>query len=73
MSHPDTKQAFDMADVDKDGFISVEELKKMLHSIGLEVSDKDTQELFDLYDANKNGKIEYHEFELLYKELQKHQ
>jgi Ca2+-binding EF-hand superfamily protein len=58
-----TKYFFSKVDLDKDGFISVEETREVLQAYGFEA--RQFQEVFDRHDANKDGAIDELEFRAL--------
>lgn len=60
------KNSFKLFDKDKSGTIDVEELKKVLTSIGEKLSDKEVDVLFREADRNKDGHIQYSEFVKLF-------
>lgn len=51
-----------MYDLDKDGYITVSELKAVMLSTGEEISDKDAQLMIDMADADHDGRVSYEEF-----------
>ncbi|XP_073707794.1 EF-hand calcium-binding domain-containing protein 7 [Garra rufa] len=53
---------FKKFDVNCDGYISHDELSKMLTSSGEKMSPKEVDEIFSLADVNKDGKLDYAEF-----------
>lgn len=56
------KQAFNDLDLNKDGKISWEELKKGYVKIYGEMADQMVDEIFEKVDINNDGAIEYTEF-----------
>ncbi|OJJ59963.1 hypothetical protein ASPSYDRAFT_44365 [Aspergillus sydowii CBS 593.65] len=54
--------AFEVFDQDKNGTISADELRKVLTSIGDDVTDADVDEMLKLADVNGDGSIDYQEF-----------
>lgn len=55
-------QAFEVFDKDKDGFVSRQELKTIMRSLGQNPSEDDIEELMVTADSNQDGKISYDEF-----------
>lgn len=56
-------QAFEVFDRDRDGYISVPELKEFFHSIGeMTLNDEDVKEMIRAADKNNDGKLDYLEF-----------
>uniref|UniRef100_A0A672LEY2 EF-hand calcium-binding domain-containing protein 7 n=1 Tax=Sinocyclocheilus grahami TaxID=75366 RepID=A0A672LEY2_SINGR len=53
---------FKKFDVNCDGYISHEELSRILTSSGEKMSRKEVDEIFSLADVNKDGKLDYAEF-----------
>ncbi|KAH3745495.1 calmodulin 1 [Pelomyxa schiedti] len=56
------RKAFAVFDLDKDGTISVAELRKVLTSRSDRMTDAEVDELFAMVDVNHDGKISYEEF-----------
>ncbi|CAL4196181.1 unnamed protein product [Meganyctiphanes norvegica] len=56
------KEAFAEFDINGDGFITVEELKKVLENLGETVTDEKADEFIREVDANGDGRISYDEF-----------
>jgi Ca2+-binding EF-hand superfamily protein len=55
-------EAFNCLDVNEDGRVTVDELKRMIQSRGYFVNDKDVYQIIDKMDKNKDGTVSYHEF-----------
>lgn len=53
-SKTEFREAFETFDRDKDGVISVDELRRIFKMIGLDLPEKDIQEMFN--DADEDGK-----------------
>merc|ERR1712029_1282315 len=58
----DLKEAFKMFDRNKDGFIDLNELKKVTSLIGTSLSNADLCKFMNEADKDGNGKIDYEEF-----------
>lgn len=59
----EVKDAFDVFDKDRDGFIDAVELRDVLWALGLrEVSEVDCKRLISAFDENKDGLIDFREF-----------
>ncbi|KAE8735109.1 S-adenosyl-L-methionine-dependent methyltransferases superfamily protein [Hibiscus syriacus] len=60
----DLAEAFKVFDLNGDGFISCEELEKVLGRLGLwdEKSGKDCREMIWFYDTNMDGMVDFQEF-----------
>ncbi|KAL3456177.1 hypothetical protein BJX64DRAFT_271181 [Aspergillus heterothallicus] len=56
------REAFAVFDQDKSGTISADELRRVLRSIGDDVSDADVDEMVRMADVNGDGSIDYEEF-----------
>ncbi|KAL4966327.1 uncharacterized protein BDV14DRAFT_171428 [Aspergillus stella-maris] len=56
------RSAFAVFDQDGSGTISSDELRRVLTSIGDNVSDADVEEMLKLADVNGDGSIDYEEF-----------
>jgi calmodulin len=56
------KAAFQAMDSNGDGFISKDELKSMLASLGEPVDDAVINEMIALADTNGDGKVDFNEF-----------
>ena len=62
MTKQKLKAAFDEFDIDKNGYISIAELKEMLTNDHI-VEDQVWEEIFNEVDSNHDGKIDLEEFE----------
>eukprot|EP00091_Calanus_sinicus_P011139 TRINITY_DN2533_c0_g1_i1.p2 TRINITY_DN2533_c0_g1~~TRINITY_DN2533_c0_g1_i1.p2 ORF type:complete len:165 (-),score=62.98 TRINITY_DN2533_c0_g1_i1:78-572(-) len=58
----DLKEAFKIFDRDKDGFISMKELKKVASMLGTMLTKEELDEFMAEADADGNGKLDYDEF-----------
>ncbi|OWM65289.1 probable calcium-binding protein CML30 [Punica granatum] len=59
----EVKEAFDVFDKNRDGFIDAGELRVVLWALGLsEVSEADCQRLIRAFDENRDGRIDFREF-----------
>lgn len=65
------KQMFHMMDIDKNGNLTLEELKEGLQTIGEPVLDKDVQILLEAADTDGNGTLDCEEFVTVYVHLKK--
>ena len=52
-------EAFTAFDVDGDGFLSKQEMDRLLKIMGLELNDEELDECIAIADFNKDGKIDY--------------
>lgn len=55
-------EAFKTCDVNNDGIVTKNEIRKLLDSRGIYVSDRDVNTLMEKFDKDKDGKISYSEF-----------
>lgn len=55
-------EAFNSLDINQDGRVTMEEIKRMIQSRGYFVSDKEIYQIVDKMDTNKDGTVNYHEF-----------
>ena len=55
-------EAFNSLDVNQDGRLTLDELKKMIESRGYFVNAKDVAQVVDRMDKNKDGTVSYNEF-----------
>lgn len=60
------KEAFDVFDADKNGFIDAEELKQAMLSVGEDLNDQELTSLLASADINGDGKVEFEEFKRVY-------
>eukprot|EP00092_Neocalanus_flemingeri_P018116 GFUD01019606.1.p1 GENE.GFUD01019606.1~~GFUD01019606.1.p1 ORF type:complete len:152 (+),score=55.23 GFUD01019606.1:41-496(+) len=58
----DLREAFKIFDRDKDGFISMKELKKVASMLGTMLSKEELDEFMAQADSDGNGKLDYDEF-----------
>merc|ERR1712236_194171 len=58
----DLREAFKIFDRDKDGFISMKELKKVASMLGTMLTKEELDEFMAEADADGNGKLDYDEF-----------
>ncbi|XP_075507323.1 putative calcium-binding protein CML46 [Primulina tabacum] len=60
----EVKEAFDVFDKNKDGFIEAWELQKVLCDLGLDEGSKmeDCRRMLGVYDENGDGRIDFEEF-----------
>ncbi|GAA0152841.1 calmodulin-related [Lithospermum erythrorhizon] len=59
------REAFSVFDIDKNGLISVDELHKVLRSIGEDCTLDDCKNMINGYDANGDGFICFEEFKVM--------
>ncbi|KAI3713158.1 hypothetical protein L1987_71731 [Smallanthus sonchifolius] len=65
--HPrldEVKEAFDVFDENKDGFIDARELQRVLSALGLKdkAAMDDCKKMIKVFDGNKDGRIDFDEF-----------
>ncbi|ESN91916.1 hypothetical protein HELRODRAFT_90218, partial [Helobdella robusta] len=65
------KEAFDLFDQDKDGRITMDELKTVMTSLRLPTTDEQIQQMIDRVDTDGNGTIEFCEFRAMLEEHRK--
>lgn len=58
----DYRATFDLVDTDGDGFISVEELKRLMRALGQEISETRAVEVVVAADRTRDGKLSLEEF-----------
>merc|ERR1711936_571937 len=58
----DLREAFKIFDRDKDGYISMKELKKVASTLGTMLTKEELDEFMAEADADGNGKLDYDEF-----------
>ena len=56
------RSAFTLYDLDRDGYITAQELKSVMLSTGEDLSDKDAQVMIDMADADGDGRVSFEEF-----------
>ena len=56
------KAAFTQMDANGDGFVTKDELKAMLSSLGEPVEDSVVNEMMNVADVNGDGKVDFNEF-----------
>lgn len=60
----EVKEAFDVFDQNRDGFIDAKELQRVLCLLGLKEGSElqDCKKMIKTFDENRDGKIDFHEF-----------
>eukprot|EP00941_MAST-03F_sp_MAST-3F-sp1_P001103 g1103.t1 len=66
------KEAFDAWDIDKNGYLTPDEVKSIISQIGSALSDADLADVMHVADANADGKIELSEFKLMMRAVHEH-
>lgn len=56
------REAFEMFDADKNGTISVAEIKSVLKKLGKNMNDKEIKKMMNTVDKDKSGEIDFDEF-----------
>ena len=59
VNEADLLRAFERFDVNGDGFVSLEELHRLLTTKGEIMDTKDVKKIFDNADSNNDGKLNY--------------
>ena len=54
-------EAFNSCDLNKDGIISRDEIRRLIESRGFYVSEKEVTTLIEKIDKDRDGKISYHD------------
>jgi Ca2+-binding EF-hand superfamily protein len=55
-------EAFNSLDINQDGRITIDEMKRMIESRGYFVNDKDVAQVVERMDKNRDGSVTYDEF-----------
>jgi calmodulin len=55
-------RAFETFDKDKNGYLTIDELRHILTTLGDKFTDEEVDEIFREADVNRDGKLEYKEF-----------
>ena len=63
----EAKEAFDRFDINKDGRITVDELRQVFSELGVNLTETEGKNMIAKVDENKNGTVEFEEFILLMK------
>ncbi|KAI3980752.1 hypothetical protein MKX01_025317 [Papaver californicum] len=63
VSESDFRPAFDVLDTDRDGKISINDLKSFYSGFQCTASDEEISSMISIADSNKNGFVEIDEFE----------
>ena len=58
-------EAFNSCDLNEDGIISRDELRRLIESRGFYISEKEVTTLIEKIDKDKDGKISYSEVSIL--------
>uniref|UniRef100_A0A7S2ZV04 Calmodulin n=4 Tax=Rhodosorus marinus TaxID=101924 RepID=A0A7S2ZV04_9RHOD len=56
------KKAFERADEDNSGLLSLAEMRKVLDRLELDIDEEELQRIWSAYDVDENGEIDYEEF-----------
>ena len=56
------REAFDLFDSDRSGYVDAEEIKVAMRALGVEPKDSEIQKMISEVDADGNGQIEFDEF-----------
>ncbi|MBD3254165.1 MAG: hypothetical protein GF383_03690 [Candidatus Lokiarchaeota archaeon] len=56
------RAAFEIIDSDKSGFVTFEELQKVMHEVGGNLSNEELYAMIEEADVNKDAKISFEEF-----------
>merc|ERR1712244_99270 len=59
------REAFKVFDINKNGFISAEELRQVMTNLGEEVTDEEVNEMIRDADIDKDGLVSYEEFVIM--------
>eukprot|EP01084_Bolivina_argentea_P258787 436440_1 len=62
----DVRKTFDKIDVDKNGFIDINELQALLTGLNADISQNPIEELMKELDTNNDGKLSFKEFSVWY-------
>ena len=65
ISESELKESFALFDKDGNGFISRDELMRVMTTLGETLTKEEAQEIVDQADIDKDGQIDYHEFTLM--------
>lgn len=63
------KNAFNLFDKDKDGYIDTSELEKLLHALGLKFIRDDIQKKIEYFDDENSGRMEFKNILDIYEEI----
>ena len=55
-------EAFNSLDLNEDGRVTIDEVKRLIESRGYFINDKDIAQVVDRMDKNRDGTVSYHEF-----------
>ena len=69
MTEKNLKQAFDLFDLDQNGFITPRELKHILGTKNQEMDDDEWKKLLEDFDKNRDGMINFDEFKKMMQQL----
>ena len=59
VNHAELKEAFDLFDVNKNGYISKDELIQAMKNVGENLSDKDIDTMIKNADVNQDGQVSF--------------
>lgn len=62
LNHDEFKAAFELFDKDKNGKISVEELRTGMHTLGEDITQEEAQSMLKEADINQDGELDFEEF-----------
>lgn len=69
-NNEDLIKAFHLIDVDKNGELDYEEVKKLMHAMDPTISDNDIHEFMKYIDVNDDGKLSFKDFKRLFRSFE---
>lgn len=69
LSNDDLTDAFDEADLNKSGHLSLDQVRKLMHAMDPTIAEKDIVGLMNFVDVDQDGKISKIEFKRIFRQF----
>lgn len=69
LSNEDLTKAFEDADIDKSGDLSLDEVRKLMHAMDPTIAEKDIISLLKFIDVDEDNKINFNDFKRMFRQF----